>query len=98
MTQLVPAPRVAGQEFVCEKSPLAAIVEIVRPTLVAFVSVMICVLGTPTSVPLPKARLAGLALIAGFTVSPAITDVAPEDAVTVTGVTLLTPPAVTVNV
>lgn len=97
-TQLAPAPSEAGQVFVSEKSPLAVIPEIARAAPVEFVSVMVCVLGTPTSVPLLKTMLAGLALSAGFTVSTVITDVVPADAVMVTAVTLLTPPAVTVKV
>lgn len=96
--QFAPPASVAGHVFVSVKSPLAAILASVTPAAAVFVSVTVCVLGTPTRVPLANTTLEGLAIRAGFTVIIAITEVAPVIAVRVTEVALVTPPAVIVNV
>lgn len=88
----------AGQLFVCPKSPLVAMPEIgtadpelfVKTTGLGDVVSVICV---PVNV-----RLPGFAVSAGTTVSIPITDVVPVVAVTVTGVAVLTDPAVTEKV
>ena len=98
MTQLAPAGSEAGHVFVCVKGPLAAMLVIVTLTPAVFVSVMVCVLATSTKVPLPKTTLAGLAESGGLTVSIPMAEAEPVEAVTVTGVWLVTSPAVTANV
>jgi len=98
ITQLAPAVNVAGQVFVSVNSALAVIVLRVMLVPAVFVSVTVCVLGTPTRVPLANTTLAGLAISAGFTVMLALADVAPVVAVIATFVTLVTAPAVTVKV
>jgi len=98
MTQLAPLPSADEHVFVCVNSALVAMLVIVTLTAAVLESVTVCVLGTPTSVPLPNTTLAGLAISAGFTVRLAITEVDPVDAVTETAVTLLTEPAAAENV
>jgi hypothetical protein len=98
MMQLAPAASEAGHVFVCVKGPLAAMLVIDTLTPAVFFSEMVCVLATPTKVPLPKTTLGGLAESAGLTVSIPMAEVEPVEAVTVTGVWLVTAPAVTANV
>jgi len=98
MVQVARPPSMPPQLFVSLKSPLGEMLVIVKLELELFVSVtgsavLVIVRRVPGNV-----RLEGLAVSAGTTVSIPITEVVPVIAVTVTGVELLTTPAVTKNV
>jgi len=98
MVQVAPPARVAGQLFTWPKPALAPMLVMVTLELELFVSVADSgELVSVSSVPL-KLRLEGFKVSTGVTVRDPIAEAVPLVAVTVTGVALLTAPAVTRNV
>ncbi len=98
MVHVAPPASVAGQLFAWPKPALAAMLVMAMLELVLFVSVTDSgELVSVSSVP-AKVRLEGFSESASVTMRDAVAEAAPLVAVTVTGVALLTAPAVTRNV